>query len=184
MRGALLAIALLGLITSTAAAQDESPRRSGIWLNLGFGWGSSDFNCDGCTTDRESGVTAQFAVGGTISPQFLIGMESNAWYKEKGGDKRLIGTSFAAAAYYYPSAEGNLFLKGGVGLASYLFDNGSLTDDQGIGLLGGVGYDLPISDKVSITPVATFQYGIMGDANGAQGVTQNVISIGAAFTLH
>jgi hypothetical protein len=184
MRKALLVFALLGLITSSAVAQDASPRRSGFWLNVGFGWGSSDFNCDGCDTDRESGVTGQIALGGTLSPQLLLGVESNGWYKEKNGVKSLLGTSFAAVAYYYPSAEGNLFLKGGVGLASYLFDNGSQDDDQGIGLLAGLGYDLPIGAQASITPVATFQYGMMGDANGLEGVSQNIISLGATFTLH
>ena len=75
-------------------------------------------------------------------------------------------------------------VKGGVGLASYLFDNGSMEDDQGISLLGGVGYDLPIGATFSVTPVATFQYGIMGDANGLEGVSQNIISLGATFTIH
>jgi hypothetical protein len=175
---------MLGLITSTTAAQDESPRRSGFWLNAGFGWGSADWNCDGCDTDRESGVTGQIALGGTLSSQLLLGVESNGWYKDENGIKQLLGTSFAAVAYYYPGAGGNLFFKGGIGLASYLFDDGSLNDDQGIGLLGGVGYDLPIGTKVSITPVATFQYGIMGDANGLEGASQNIISLGATFTLH
>jgi hypothetical protein len=184
MRTVLLAFALVGSLTSAASAQDASPRRSGFWLNVGFGWGSAVFNCDGCDTDRESGVTGQFALGGTLSPQLLIGVESNGWYKEENGIKSLLGTSFAAVAYYYPSVERNLFLKGGVGLASYLFDNGSVDDDQGIGLLGGVGYDLPIGAKASITPVATFQYGIMGDANGLEGVSHNIISLGATFTLH
>ena len=184
MRKALLAFALLGLITSSAAAQDASPRRSGFWLNVGFGWGSADFSCDGCDTDRETGVTGQFALGGTLSPQLLLGVESNGWYKEENGVKSLLGTSFAAVAYYYPSAEGNAFLKGGIGLASYLFDNGSLDDDGGISLLGGAGYDLPIGTKTSVTPVVTFQYGIMGHANGLEGVSQNIISLGATFTLH
>ncbi|MDH4132673.1 MAG: porin family protein [Gemmatimonadota bacterium] len=183
MRKALLVFALLGLVTSAATAQDESSRRSGFWLNVGFGWGSADFNCDGCDTDRESGVSGQFALGGTLSPQFLIGVESNGWYKDENSVESMLGT-FAAVAYYYPSATGNLFVKGGLGFASYRFENGGSADDTGFGLLGGVGYDIPIGGKFSITPVATFQYGIMGDANGAEGVSQNILSLGATFTLH
>lgn len=184
MRRFLLAFALLGLITSAAAAQDASPSRSGFWLNVGFGWGSADFDCEGCDADRESGVTGQIALGGTLSPQLLIGVESNGWYEDEDGIKSLLGTSFAAVAYYYPIVGRNLMLKGGVGLASYLFDNGSLEDDQGIGVLGGVGYDVPIGTNVSITPVATYQYGFMGDANGLENVTQNVISLAATLTFH
>jgi hypothetical protein len=183
MRMVLMAFVLLGVIASAAAAQGASAR-SGFWMNLGFGWGSADFNCDGCDSDRKSGVTGQLALGGTLRPELLIGVEANGWYKEESGIKSLLGTSFAAVAYYYPIAERNLFLKGGVGLASYLFDNGSFEDDQGISLLGGVGYDLPIGATVSVTPVATYQYGIMGDANGLEGVSQNIISLGATFTIH
>ena len=185
MRIALLAVALLGLISSPAAAQEASQRRSGFWLNVGLGWGSADQNCDNCgDTERESGVMGQFALGATISPSVLLGVESNGWYKEENGRKLLMGTSFAAVAYFYPSATGNLFVKGGVGLASYYFSNGSTDDDNGLGLLVGVGYDLPLGAKFSITPVATFQYGVMGDYKTAQGVSQNVISLGAAFTFH
>ena len=55
---------------------------------------------------------------------------------------------------------------------------------KGIGVLGGVGYDIPIGTSVSITPVATFQYGIMGDANGLEDVSLNIISLAATLTLH
>jgi hypothetical protein len=184
MRKAFLVFALLGLVASSAAAQEEGPRRSGFWLNVGFGWGSADQNCDNCgSTDRESGLSGQLALGATLSPQFLLGVESNGWYKEKNSVKSTLG-SLVAVAYFYPSASGNLFLKGGVGLASYRFSNGSSIDDTGLGLLGGVGYDIPLGKKFSLTPVATYQYGSMGDANGAKGLKQNIISVGGTFTLH
>jgi hypothetical protein len=48
----------------------------------------------------------------------------------------------------------------------------------------GVGYDIPIGGHRSITPVLTFDYGIMGDKSGDQGVKINWITIGATFTLH
>ena len=184
MRKLVLLLALLGLVTSVAAAQEEGSRRSGFWLNVGFGWGSADQNCDNCgTTDRESGLSGQFALGATLSPQFLLGVESDGWYKEKNSVKSTLGT-LAAVVYFYPSASGNLFVKGGVGLASYRFSNGSSIDDTGLGLLGGVGYDIPLGKKFSLTPVATYQYGSMGDANGAKGLKQNIISVGGTFTLH
>jgi hypothetical protein len=190
MRRAFLTFALLGLISSTAVAQDaapaqpESPRRSGFWLNVGFGWGSADQNCDNCgSTSSESGLSGQLALGATLSPSFLLGVESNGWYKEENSIQSTLGT-LAAVAYFYPSRTGNLFVKGGVGLASYRFSNGNSIDDTGVGLLGGVGYDIPLGRKFSITPVAAFQYGIMGDANGAQSLNQSVFSLGATFTLH
>lgn len=184
MRKLFASFLLLTLVASTASAQDAESRRSGFWLNVGFGWGSADFNCDNCgDTDRESGVSGQIALGATLSPQLLLGVESNGWYKEESSVESMLG-SLVAVAYYYPSASGNLFLKGGVGLASWKFSNGSSVDDTGLGLLGGVGYDIPLGKKFSITPVATYQYGIMGDKNVFEGVSQNIFSLGATFTLH
>ena len=186
MRKVLLVFALLGLITSAATAQDEPSRRSGFWLNVGAGYGSADFNCDGCDTDRGSGVSAQIALGGTLSDQLLLGVESNGWAGSDvwgGFDDAMLGT-FAAVIYFYPSATGNLFIKGGPGFASWrIEDSGRSEDDTGFGFLVGVGYDLPIG-KNSITPVFAYQHGFMGDKSGLQGVTQNVFSIGATFTLH
>ena len=54
----------------------------------------------------------------------------------------------------------------------------------GFGLLGGVEYDIPLGQRFSITPVATLQYGITVDKNVFEGASQNIISVGATFTLH
>jgi hypothetical protein len=74
--------------------------------------------------------------------------------------------------------------QGVVDLTSFRFSNGSSIDDTGLGLLGGIGYDIPLGRKFSITPVATYQYGIMGDANGLKNLKQNIIPVGGNFTLH
>jgi hypothetical protein len=176
---------LLGLCATAATGQD-APRRSGFWLNIGAGYGSGDFNCDGCDTDREGGYAGQLALGGTLSETLLIGVESNGWAGSDpwGFDDAMMGT-LAGVVYFYPSATGNLFVKGGAGLASWRLEaSGQSEDDTGFGFLAGVGYDLPIARKFSITPVFTYQHGFMGDKAGLQGVTQNAYSIGATFTLH
>ncbi len=178
------ALVLLALTASAAAAQEESARRQGFWFNIGLGYGSADFNCDNCgTTDREGSVAGNIAAGGTLSPQLLLGVESNGWYKDESGIKSTFG-NLAAVAYFYPSAGSNLFLKGGVGLSAYKFENGSSVDDTGLGLLAGIGYDLPIGKSLSITPTAAFNFGMMGDKSGAQSVKINWLSLGASLTVH
>lgn len=178
------ALVLLALTASAAAAQEESARRQGFWFNIGLGYGSADFNCDNCgSTDREGSVAGNIAAGGTLSPQLLLGVESNGWYKDESGIKSTFG-NLAAVAYFYPSAGSNLFLKGGVGLSAYKFENGSSVDDTGLGLLAGIGYDLPIGKSLSITPTAAFNFGMMGDKSGAQSVKINWFSLGASLTVH
>src|SRR5690606_18172154 len=74
------ALMLLALTASAATAQEGSARRQGFWFNIGFGYGSADFNCDNCgTTDREGSVAGNIGAGGTLSPQLLLGVESNGW---------------------------------------------------------------------------------------------------------
>ncbi|MDX2123166.1 MAG: hypothetical protein SF070_19165 [Gemmatimonadota bacterium] len=178
------ALVLLALTASATAAQEESARRQGFWFNIGLGYGSADFNCDNCgSTDREGSVAGNIAAGGTLSPQLLLGVESNGWYKDESGIKSTFG-NLAAVAYFYPSAGSNLFLKGGVGLSAYKFENGSSVDDTGLGLLAGIGYDLPIGKSLSITPTAAFNFGMMGDKSGAQSVKINWFSLGAGLTVH
>jgi hypothetical protein len=41
-----------------------------------------------------------------------------------------------------------------------------------------------IGGKSSITPTVTFNSGSLGAKQGAQGVTENWVTIGASFTLH
>jgi hypothetical protein len=155
-----LALAL-GLATQ-AAAQDGVSRRQGFWFNVGFGYGTADFNCDNCTTNREGGLSANLAAGGTLSSQFLLGVESDGWYKKESGIHTLFG-NFMLVGYFYPIPTADFFLKGGIGSASYLFRNGNSEDDNGLGFMAGAGYDIAIGRKTSLTPTAAFNVGTMGD---------------------
>lgn len=179
---ASLALALC--LTTQAAAQDDDSRRQGFWFNIGFGYGTADFNCDNCgNTSRESGVTANLALGGTLSEQFLLGVESDGWYKKDSGVHNLFG-NFMLVGYFYPSPSADFFLKGGIGSASYLFRNGTSVDDNGLGFMVGGGYDIPIGRRTSLSPTVAFNLGTMGDHQGARGVKINWLQIGASITLH
>jgi hypothetical protein len=183
--GSLMALLTLALcLVSPLVAQDAGTRRQGFWFNIGFGYGTADFNCDNCgDTSRDGGVTANLALGGTLSDRFLLGVESDGWYKEESGVHNLFG-NFILVGYYYPSPSADFFLKGGVGSASYLFRNGSSIDDNGLGFMAGLGYDIPVGRKTSISPTVAFNFGTMGDHQGARSVKINWLQLGASLTLH
>jgi hypothetical protein len=185
LAGRVVGSVVLTLCLATqGAAQDGGSRRHGFWFNIGFGYGTADFNCDNCgDTSRDGGATANLALGGTLSEQFLLGVESDGWYKKESGVHNLLG-NFTLAGYFYPSAKGDFFLKGGVGSASYLFSNGSLEDDNGLGFMAGAGYDIAIGRKTSLTPTVAFNFGTMGDHQGRRSVTINWLQLGASLTLH
>jgi hypothetical protein len=177
-------LALMLCLATHVAAQDGQSKRQGFWFNIGLGYGTADFNCDNCgATTRESGLSGNLALGGTLSEQFLLGVESDGWYKDESGLKTLFG-NLTLVGYFYPSPSADFFLKGGVGLASYRFTNGGTVDDNGLGFMAGAGYDIAIGRRSSITPTVTFNLGSMGDNQGAQSVKINWIHIGASFTLH
>ena len=84
------ALALAALCTSatTARAQDnEAPRvHQGFWIGGGLGYGSVSSSCDGCgSSDSEGGFSGLLRLGGTLSEQVLLGVESDGWYKDING---------------------------------------------------------------------------------------------------
>jgi hypothetical protein len=171
-------------LATQGTAQDSGSRRHGFWFNIGFGYGTADFNCDNCgATSRDGGASANLALGGTLSDRLLLGVESDGWYRKESGVHTLFG-NFTIAGYFYPSATGDFFLKGGVGSASYLTRNGSSEDDSGLGFMAGAGYDLALGRKASLTPTVAVNFGAMGDYRGRQGVTINWLQLGASLTLH
>ncbi len=64
-------------------------------------------------------------------------------------------------------------------------------DGTGWGFTAGVGYDIRVGRNVSLTPVANFVYGGVGDLNVsgggapfATGWKQNVVDFGLGVTFH
>lgn len=156
-------------------AQNPSARE-GLWFYVGIGTGS--LGCSDCDT-RLTGASGGLALGGTVNAHWLVGAFTNGWVKSEDGATLSAGT-LVFGARYYPSATSGFFLTGGLGIATIelgVFGVGSATE-TGTGALLGLGYDIRISQGVSITP---FWNGIgmsfsSGDANFGQ--------IGVGLTIH
>ncbi|HEU5154229.1 MAG TPA: outer membrane beta-barrel protein [Gemmatimonadales bacterium] len=161
---ALFASATAGRAQEEAQAPEEHRVHQGFWIGGGLGYGSVHPSCDGCgSTTSEGGVSGLLRLGGTLSDQVLLGVESNGWFKNMDGTDNTIG-NLSAALYYYPSRKSGVFLKGGVGVAGYEATEGSdKLEGYGLGLMAGAGYDIPIGSHTAITPMATLTYGDVGD---------------------
>lgn len=177
----VVAIALAVSLPMSAAAQDSTSRRHGLWGSVAGGYSSSIFSCDNCTAHRQDGVGLQFVVGMALSERLLIGVEGDDWFRNQNDIHREFA-NVTAAGYFYPRANGNFFVKAGAGVAYYLFSNASSLDDVGVGLMAGAGYDIPLRGETFITPSVSFDFGRMGDKAGSRGVTINWLTIGAAIT--
>jgi hypothetical protein len=167
MSRCVLVLAFVWLLAYPAEAQ-RPQTREGYWISGGVGYGSWDLSCEGCQSDRESGVTVLLAMGGTPSRNLLIGGEIEGWSKEQDGVDIVFG-HVSGVAYWYPRATGGLFVKGGIGIGTLSLDAGPLGDesDTGLGLHAGAGYDIRLGRNFSLTPTAGVFWASLdpGDAN-------------------
>jgi outer membrane protein with beta-barrel domain len=200
MRVALHRLTLTGLFLAlgAASAQAQHPQvRDGFWINFGFGYGSAHEKCDGCADTTIGGFTGFVRLGGTVSPHVLIGGEiigfSHNYPADTSGPSadEVLG-SVTASLYYYPKPAGGFFLKTGLGFSDFDFsvsNGGGSVTGVGAGVIFGLGYDIRVGRNVSITPVADFWYGNVGDlkSNGSlvnTGWKHSVASFGLGVTFH
>lgn len=156
----ILPIAALGLVLATSAvkAQDEV-RRDGFWIGagVGAGWNTSE----GLDDDRPFGGAGYIRLGGTVSPNVLLGGEAIGWGRTED-DVTLSRGNATFTAMIYPSSTGGFYLKGGLGVASINLSTsqGNVTvsvNEGGFGSTVGLGIDIPLG-RVSLTPAADWLF--------------------------
>lgn len=158
--------------------------RQGAWFSAGVGGGWTRVNCAICRTDRYAGPSAALRFGTTLRPGLLVGGELDGWTRSSD-DVRSVLTSGSAAAYVYPDPRRGLFLKAGAGLVHYSLDSDSGTNL--FGLLLGAGYDIPLSESLSITNtigLIASSFGSLrsGTATVAEDVSISLFHVGISLT--
>jgi hypothetical protein len=126
-----------------------------VWFGAGIGGGSTT----GEDSGNEAGPAVYLRAGGTVTRDFLIGGEGIGWYWSSG-DEELLRTSVSLAMLFYPVPRGNLVLKGAAGFAHAetkrpTEEGGMFFDVQredGFAFALGAGYDIRLSQTLSITP--------------------------------
>ena len=157
-----------------AQASNATTPRQGNFFSGGIGYGS--YGCEGCE-DRVNGITGGLSFGRAVSPRLVVGVGSAAWTKSEDGARFTIAT-LDARVRFYPSLTNNFFVTGGAGLGMARGSFGSESNTEfGPGLVLGLGYDIPMSGKASITPF------LNGVSMRADGVTLNFGQLGVALTL-
>ena len=169
LRATGLSALLMVVLASTAFAQ-QAQTRQGFWIGGGLGYGS--LGCDGC--DRLGAPSGYLKLGGTLSKNLLLGMETNGWSRSELGTRLSMG-NISGAVYWYPMTTNGLFVKAGAG---YSLINDNLGNSLGFGMLGGVGYDVRVSPQLSVTPVANWFSG------NFEGGPINVLQLGLGVTSH
>ena len=172
---AAIVITVLGAVGAAAQAAAPAPRRSGLWAEIGFGWGSLRAACAGCeeVTSSAGGIT-YFRLGGQVSPHVFLGGETNAFFDESfiSSDSTTLVAEIQAVnfiAIWFPGRSG-LFLKGGLGIAQGRFtvlDTASAATETlrgtGVGINVGAGWDFQLRPRLSLTASFTTQIVGIGD---------------------
>jgi hypothetical protein len=124
-------------------------------------------------------------LGGTVNPSLLLGAEAQVWgstYYATPQYDRVLG-SVMGIAQVYPVSQGGFWLKGGLGwalsnLRTYdAFGTINNSDQYGHAWSVGIGYDVPVSRAVSITPSLDFVGQDYGDHR------ERMLNFGIGITL-
>jgi hypothetical protein len=170
---------------------DGAPsRRQGFWFGLGAAAGSAGMECTGCGSDRKSGGSGYVRLGGTLSPHWLLGAEIDGWARsESGTDMALANVAFTAS--WYPSRTGGFFLKFGLGALAYQEDDGTdKTEVAGGSAIIGIGFDIPIGRRSSLTPflnsIASSKSTVKFNGTEMTGfeANPNLVQVGLALSWH
>ncbi len=184
----LIALGLLLVPTRLPAAQEtRSQARRGLWFGGGAGWGSANFTCSACGSERFGGVVAYINAGKTLSPQALLGAEFNGWINSENGLRQQM-TFLSLVGVLYPQVASGFFLRGGFGAMWFLGETG--IDDltaTAPAFVVGTGYEFSIGYGWYVAPVfnwrfttgATFE--LDGQSLGDEDFRFNQFEIGVGF---
>jgi hypothetical protein len=181
-----------GAMLVAASAHAQYPQRhQGVYATFGLGYGSAKVACDQCgDTSRTGDLTGFLNVGGALSQSILLGGEVTGWSKVTDSNDNLSTGTANAVISWYPSTREGFFIKGGLGFGFIRGDKDTgqggikAFDSSGIGYQLGLGYDMRIQRNLSVTAVANFYGGNVGDIGTIRNVSFNVIQFMAAVTFH
>jgi hypothetical protein len=192
-------LALFAILAAAPLAAQESrpglaetqapPLRTGFYFQLGMGAGMEELNLDWDElgySDPLWAFTINTRGGYTFSQHVRLGVDFNSWIYPNGYVTET-ASSVMPNLQLYPSKKAGFYVRGGGGYAwssvsenDYYYYN-SLTYG-GFGTNVGVGWEIPVSRVISITPTADwYQYWI--DNNAIGDYTERILSFGLAVTF-
>ncbi len=178
---ALVLTALLGapgLVAAQTVDNAPLPHAEGFWFSGGMGFGS--MGCQDCAS-RADGLSGGLSFGRAVSDKVLLGVGTTGWSKSLDDGTLLTVGTLDARVRFYPTLKSGFFINGGVGLGTVSAGSSVFSPDDvemGVGIMLGVGYDVRLNRKVSLTPFWN------GSAMANSSVDANFGQIGVAVTLH
>ena len=185
--GILLAVLVAALAVPVAA---QRPMRSGLWAEFGRGGGNVHLGCATCAEPTVTyGRSGYLRVGGSLTPRILWGGELFTLFDREFGSAEdgtaltLDISALSSVVLWYPW-RGGLFFKGGLGLAhtelvapvSEGTPEQIITTGTGSNLSFGIGLDVPLSRRFSVTANFGMFYSAIGDVALLESVVDDIIT--------
>jgi len=196
VRQAVTLVLVVGAALAAAAparaqkqGKSEGPYREGFWIGVGLGYGSATISCSECMDNSRYGAaTVSLRMGGTPSRQLLVGGEVDAWSRTSSDVTETVG-DVSGVVLFYPSSTGTFFIKGGVGGVVYDANTSPKLETSGFGVSIGVGIDLYLGHRFSLTPYASYVTALsgtvkIGGSDTGYEAKPNLIVVGLAATWH
>ena len=136
-------VMVLGLLVLLMAGTAQAQSSGRPWMSVGLGSGTYNFDGGG----GQRGGLGYVGLRLPLTENFSLGVEASVLW---GPTTFTTHAVFSGMAYFYPSATGGFFLKAGFGFAR--LDRPTYGGETLSALVGGLGYDIRVSDKVSLTP--------------------------------
>lgn len=158
-------------------APQPSQAREGLWFNAGLGYGS--LGCDICT-DTAGGGSGGLSFGWTINERLRLGFGTTGYYRSFENSVAVSASTLDALVLFYPVRTSGFLVTGGVGVGTISAAARGLgsASETGVGVVLGVGWDLPLGSKISLTPFWN------GFAVRTSHFVVNVGQLGLGITVH
>lgn len=166
-RMAMVAGLLAGMCLSPSAAGQQDR----TWWVMGeLGEGQFKLSSDQVQSKRDPTFALGFAGGRRLGSRARFGLHVNGWLLEAFNiNDPMVGQSLSNVmgvvdAFPFPY-DNRLFLRGGFGVATYTDNRETGPGGHGPAWEGGAGYEIPLTDKLFLTPMAEYSGGRLGDVN-------------------
>ena len=197
----LFLVALVALSVGNALHAQQSDARpaegagtqGGFHFSVALGSASVGASCTTCTfdvfSDRINGFSGNIQLGGAISRKLIVAGEFMGWVRNDVPIyRRIAGLSLVFIGF--PSERSGFFIRGGGGgIRAIVEDDAFILQTDAFTSQLGVGYDLPMSGRMKLTPQVTY-ISTFGGATTLNGVTSpvvlspNLIQIGIGLSVH
>ncbi len=152
------------------------PAQRGFWFTMGPAWGP--LTCRHCIGPANGGAAA-LGLGATVSRHVQLGVGFQGWGRNEADVTRAASIA-TADIRVYPAAGGRFFFLAGIGAGhtSPMLREISPNAETGTAAVLGLGYDVKLAGKVSLTP--------FGNAVGLRGKNWGLAfgQLGLALTAY